>query len=88
MDGAAIIRPTGEGFTASCPGSPLVGHGGTESAAWSDLLQQLHARWAPPVPPDGEPRPAAEAPGPPPAPVVWRGRRRPVTTVPLNPPEE
>ncbi|MFF7183405.1 hypothetical protein [Streptomyces sp. NPDC008121] len=44
------IELTPDGYTVTCPGSRITGHGPTETAAWSDFWAACHAQWKPPTP--------------------------------------
>ncbi|MEU9298530.1 hypothetical protein [Streptomyces sp. NPDC048266] len=44
------IKLTPDGYTVTCPGTPITGHGPTETAAWSDFWAAYHAQWKPPAP--------------------------------------
>ncbi|WP_371666743.1 hypothetical protein OG985_45145 [Streptomyces sp. NBC_00289] len=50
------VQLTPDGFTVTCPGTHITGHGPTETAAWNDFWNAYHAQWKPPatiMAPDG-----------------------------------
>ncbi|MDX2565167.1 hypothetical protein PV371_36710 [Streptomyces sp. TX20-6-3] len=44
------VELTPNGYTVTCPGIDVAGHGPTETAAWSDFWTARHAQWTPPAP--------------------------------------
>ncbi|MEV6332950.1 hypothetical protein [Streptomyces sp. NPDC051909] len=44
------VELTPDGYTVTCPGSRVTGHGPTETAAWNDFWTAYHAQWEPPAP--------------------------------------
>ncbi|MFE5549900.1 hypothetical protein ACFQ71_39855 [Streptomyces sp. NPDC056534] len=45
-----FVELTPDGYTVTCPGTDVTGHGPTETAAWSDFWDACHAQWKPPAP--------------------------------------
>ncbi|MFF3562605.1 hypothetical protein ACFYXS_21440 [Streptomyces sp. NPDC002574] len=42
------VEMTGEGYRVACRDTGVVGHGMTESEAWTDFWEALHADWKSP----------------------------------------
>ncbi|MGW2207094.1 hypothetical protein [Streptomyces sp. NPDC001774] len=43
------VQLTPDGYTVTCPGTRITGHGPTETAAWNDFWTAYHAQWKPPT---------------------------------------
>ncbi|MDX3355966.1 hypothetical protein PV703_22160 [Streptomyces sp. ME01-24h] len=48
VEPAVEIRQDGDGYVVTCPGTGAVGRGPTETQAWTDFWDALHADWKPP----------------------------------------
>ncbi|MCX2184992.1 hypothetical protein KV205_31375 [Streptomyces sp. SKN60] len=43
------VQLTPDGYTVTCPGTRVTGHGPTETDAWNDFWNAYHAQWKPPA---------------------------------------